>query len=409
MRKKFLFLQGCTSGFFHLLASSLRKRGHQIARVNFNVGDVVFFRGGDPTWNYAQSVDLLDPLLQRWTHQHEITDMVMLGDTRPIHSVACKVAKRLNLTTHIFEEGYLRPYWLTLERDGINGNSRLPKNPEWYRRVAPTLPEPEFIQIKPNSLPLLAAWEIAYHLPSVFNPVFFSGYRTHRPVISGLEFMGWATRFAKMPFYRHRDQSIVERLLYSGRDFYLFPLQLDGDSQIVYHSSFESISKVITHVLTSYASNAHSDSILVIKNHPLDTGLINYERHINQLAQELGIQDRVLYLETGNLEELSHHAIGMVTINSTLGMLALSLKLPLISLGGAIYNMSGLTYQGELDLFWKANHQSDASLFECFKKAVMYTTQINGGFYSREGCQLAIKNTIEALEAPQSRLEKLLS
>ena len=26
---------------------------------------------------------------------------------------------------HVFEEGYLRPYWVTYERGGANGNSRL--------------------------------------------------------------------------------------------------------------------------------------------------------------------------------------------------------------------------------------------------------------------------------------------
>ncbi len=33
--------------------------------------------------------------------------------------------KSLGLTVHVFEEGYLRPHWVTYERGGSNGHSRL--------------------------------------------------------------------------------------------------------------------------------------------------------------------------------------------------------------------------------------------------------------------------------------------
>ena len=35
--------------------------------------------------------------------------------------------KLLGLGIHVFEEGYMRPYWVTYERGGSNGNSRLMK------------------------------------------------------------------------------------------------------------------------------------------------------------------------------------------------------------------------------------------------------------------------------------------
>ena len=54
-----------------------------------------------------------------------ITDIVLYGDTRPIHAEAIKLAKALDLRVHVFEEGYLRPYWVNYQRGGANGNSRL--------------------------------------------------------------------------------------------------------------------------------------------------------------------------------------------------------------------------------------------------------------------------------------------
>ena len=55
----------------------------------------------------------------------KIIDIVLYGDTREIHATAVLHAKRLNLTGHVFEEGFLLPYWVTYERNGSNGNSRL--------------------------------------------------------------------------------------------------------------------------------------------------------------------------------------------------------------------------------------------------------------------------------------------
>lgn len=38
-----------------------------------------------------------------------ITDIVLYGDTSPLHAEAIKLAKALDLRVHVFEEGYLRP------------------------------------------------------------------------------------------------------------------------------------------------------------------------------------------------------------------------------------------------------------------------------------------------------------
>lgn len=407
MRRNFLFLQGCTCPFFNVLGSKLRDRGHSTGRINFNVGDYILWYGG-VEWNFRKSADEFSSFIQDVIVQNNFTDVIMLGDTRPIHKAALDVANRLGLITHILEEGYFRPGWLTLERQGINGNSRLPKDAKWYQEVAPHINQEIAYQKVFNSISLLALWEITYHLPNLLNPVLYSGYRTHRPAISGVEFSGWAWRFSKLPFYARRDAAKIEEVV-AKYPFFLFPLQLDGDSQLTYHSSFENIAEAIRTVLLSFADHAPSDSRLIIKNHPLDTGLTDYGRVVRLCSRELDLEDRVVYLETGSLNDLLSHAMGIVTVNSTVGTAALAAGCPVMVLGEAVYDVEGLTFQGDLDAFWSEPQPPDTLLFNDFSKVVIHTTQVNGGFYSKSGCVLAVENAMRFIEPHKSPLEEFLS
>jgi capsular polysaccharide export protein len=77
-------------------------------------------------------------------------------------------------------------------------------------------------------------------------------------------------------------------------------------------------------------------------------------------------------------------------------------------LSDPIYNLPGLTFQGSLDDFWRERPVPDAELFRRFRNTVIHTTQVNGGFYSRKGVEMAVKNSLRMLESEQSPLEKLL-
>ena len=122
--RRFLFLQGPHGPWFHRLARLLRATGAEVWRLGFNLGDRVFwpgpgyiaFQGSHADWPET-CAGLLD--------SHSITDLVVYGDTRPIHAQAILLARARGITVHVFEEGYLRPYWVSYERGGSNGHSRL--------------------------------------------------------------------------------------------------------------------------------------------------------------------------------------------------------------------------------------------------------------------------------------------
>jgi capsular polysaccharide export protein len=114
------------------------------------------------------------------------------------------------------------------------------------------------------------------------------------------------------------------------------------------------------------------------------------------------------YVDTGDAGALVPRARGIVTVNSTVGMSALMQNRPAIVLGTAVYNLPGLTYQGPLDDFWRETPTPDAELFGLFRNTVIHTTQIHGGFYTRESTALAAANCRRLLLADRSPLEELL-
>jgi capsular polysaccharide export protein len=72
-----------------------------------------------------------------------------------------------------------------------------------------------------------------------------------------------------------------------------------------------------------------------------------------------------------------------VVINSTVGLSAIHHGVPLKNLGEAIYDMPGLTFQGELSEFWNQAKNPIQNLYESFYNQVIRNTQINGSFYRR--------------------------
>lgn len=409
MSRSFLFLQGVNTPFFPRLADKLIASGHRVHRVNFNVGDTVFW-GSRSNVSFRGALKTLPDFFAAQYDLHRITDIVLFGDRRPIHLPAITLAKQKDIRVHVFEEGYFRPHWITLERNGVNANSLLPRDPAWFMQAAKNLPDALTLSPFTSTLKTRALYDMAYHLVNGLSPIFFPRYRTHRPVLSVIEYLGWARRFAMMPRYESRDRVAIAHAMNGSARYFLLPLQLDSDAQIRDHSPFKNMSEVIELVMTSFAHHAAKDVRLIIKNHPLDTGFTSYARLIKTLGTKFDMLDRIDYLESGDLDVLLNHqhACGLVTVNSTVGLSSLGFNCPTITLSEPIYDMAGLTFAGHLDSFWRNATPPDAALFNAFKKVLMHTTQINGGYYSPSGIEVAVENAVNVMTAEQSTLEALL-
>ncbi len=406
-RRSFLFLQGVCSPFFARLADRLKADGHRVFKVNFNAGDWLYW-GGRSAWNYRGHVSGVLDFLDDKYRKFGITDQILFGDRRPVHRPAVNHGEVCGVRTHVFEEGYFRPYWVTLEREGVNGHSLLPRDPDWFWDVGARLPDYGDGQPFQSSFEIRAAHDVAYHMAGFWNPLFFPHYHTHASVNACVEYFGYACRLPMLRFHKPRDNDLINKLIRTSTHFFILPLQLGSDAQIRDHSRFDDMVGVMEFVLESFARHAPVEAKLVIKNHPLDIGLMNYPKFIRELADRFALAGRVDYMETGDLGVLLRSARGTVTVNSTVGGLSLGLNCPTIALSDPIYNLPGLTFQGSLDDFWRERPSPDAELFRRFRNTVIHTTQVNGGFYCRKGIELAVQNSLRMLEPEYSPLEKLL-
>lgn len=406
MQRKFLLLQGVSSPFFARLSDRLIAAGHQVFKVNFNCGDAAYWFPRN-AWNFRGALSALPEWLTRKFESHGFTDVVLFGDRRPIHVPAISCAKRLGVTVHVFEEGYFRPNWVTLERAGVNRYSALPRDPDWYLKNASRIPEHTHQRVH-TPLSVRAAHDIAYHLAGIGNFIGYPNYRTHRPYNAAVEYAGLARRFALLGFHARQDKVICDRLVNERKPFFLLPLQLDSDAQIREFSHFSGMSEVIDTVVNSFAGAAPPEAHLLIKNHPLDPGIVDYPALISRITQQYRIKDRVHFIETGDANPLLEHAKGVVLVNSTVGTAALETGRPIKALADPIYNLPGLTFQGNLDDFWKGGDVPDPQLLAAFRKIVMHGTLVNGGFYTRESMDMAAQGALRLLTAAKSPIEELL-
>ena len=406
MSKRFLFLQGVSSPFFARLADRLVADGNEVAKVNFNCGDAVYWMPRK-AWSFRDNLSGLPGWLAEKFEAHGFTDVVLFGDRRPIHVSAVACAKQFGSTVHVFEEGYFRPNWVTLERGGVNRFSALPRDPDWYLRQAPRVAEVMHQRVH-TPLSIRAAHDIAYHLANIGNFIGYGGYRTHRPYNALVEYAGLARRFASLRLHESRDRAICDQLIKGKTPFFLLPLQLDSDAQIREFSHFPDMVEVIDTVLSSFARTAPGGIHLLIKNHPLDTGFTDYTRVIARIAAECGVKGRVHFIETGDANPLLEHAQGVVMVNSTVGTAALEARKPVKTLADPIYNLPGLTFQGDLDDFWSTDERPDVNLMSAFRKIVMHTTLVNGGFYTKDSMEMAAHGALRLLTVAKSPLEALL-
>lgn len=398
--RRFLFLQGVPGPFMHSLAEALAERGHSVTRINFNGGD-------RRAWPRLPSEDYRGDLPQwpRFLREHlaarRITDIVLFGDCRPLHAIAIRLARRLGLAVHVLEEGYLRPDFVTLELDGVNGHSRLPRDPDAYRQAARGLPAPAIRPHTPPSVRVRVRDCLAYGLATLLWSWAFPWFQTHRgrpPLREGLSRL---VRALGRPAARWRGHDALRRVRSAPDGFYVLPLQLHDDAQVLHHADPGGMEGALHRVIASFAANAPAGTILAVKEHPLDDGAVRWRRLVASAARPAGVRDRVVLVEHCDLQALLRGARGLVTVNSTSATFALAAHLPVIALGRAIYALPGLTHQGPLETFWTAPSRPDPALFDAFRKVLAQTCLIEGDLFRRDGIASAVAAAARRLETPR--------
>ncbi len=393
--RSFLFLQTIASPFFKQLGTKIAAEGHVVHKINFNGGDQLFWHGFNEI-DFRDSPDAFSPFITKTFNRLETTDIILFGDCRPWHILAIDLAKEQNIQVWVFEEGYIRPHWVTLEAGGVNGNSSF----DFEKAIKSTPPNntdaKETVSVG-GGLKQRITYDFAYNFFNLFFKWKFPHHKTHRPYAIWHEYATWALRLLKLTRLRPNAKKTIELLSGSHTPVFLFPLQLDTDSQIRIHSKFKGLEKAIESVMRSFAQYSDKNAVLLIKNHPLDNGMINYAKQIQNLSERLNIQGRVEFIDGGDLNKILAYCKGVITINSTVGMTALDQQVPVMVLGSAIYALNGLTATSENIDFWRKPNHPDMSRYEDFKSTLLEHCHVNGNFYTKTGIHLAVANSFSRL------------
>lgn len=401
--RNFLLLQGPQSLFFKELAKRIVSLGGRVVKINYCGGDVLLFGRASNNIivkNYRDGIYTYIDYIKTIISEYEITDLLVYSDFRPYHNDAITVCKHNNINVYVFEEGYYRDGFSTLERNGVNGRSSLPKDPIIIRELASKL-DPFFkAKSHKSTIKEKVFSAILHHVGNfLFFPYFYK-FRTHRQYNIAFELIGILPRY----FGRHKrkisSKKILDKVFSLNKDYFLYPLQLNGDSQIQLYSPYIRQLDTISYVLSTFAKNAKEDELLLIKNHPLDNGLINYKVFINSCAKSFNIQDRVFFIEDGDLNLIIEKSKAVVLINSTVGVSALLKSKAVFCLGSAIYALKGLAIDSKemsLAQFFKDSKKPDISLLQDFLKVMQDRALIEGNFYSHKGIDLSVINTLKKL------------
>jgi len=407
----FLFLQGPHGPFFHRLARMLREAGADVWRVGFNAGDRAF-------WAHRARYIAYDGTMEAWAdrfrdivNERGITDIVLYGDTRPVHAHAIAEARRLGLTIHVFEEGYLRPYWVTYERGGSNGNSALMGlSVEKMRAILASSQHDTFEAPSHwGDMRHHVFYGALYHAFVMFRNHAYRRMKRHRELSVGQEFLLYTRRLLLMPF-AWADRVIATRQVKNGGyPYHLALLQLEHDASFQAHSPFDTMPQFVAEVIEGFARGAPRHHHLVFKAHPLEIGRRNLAAEVKRLAARHGVAGRVHYVRGGKLAALLDHARSAVTVNSTAAQQVLWRGLPLKVFGAAVYDKPEFVSTQPLSEFFARPTRPDSRAYRDYRQFLLETSQVAGGFYAARGRRQLLRQVVDMMLAeddPYAALER---
>ena len=446
-KRSFLFLQGPHGSFFKDLSAFFAGKGYCCYSICFNGGDVVDKLFSSNTYHFGGLKENFPLFLSKILDRCSITDIFLYGDKRFYHTIAINIARDRGIKVWVYEEGYLRPGYVTLEVNGVNGNSKIPAlYADWlYRKnnniriddainndvdkqrtlsskiksSFEPLSDGEFCLqdvVVPNPLKTRVAKAVKNYIGLFFLYPFFPFYQWHRDKKFLSEIFGWLQR--KLLDFRvaTADRELLSQI--QDLKYFAFPLQLSSDAQIKCASSFRDVIESVEQVMLSFKTYAASDVHLVVKLHPMDNSFFSYRNFVHNYAHCLNIADRVHFLVNANSDEFIENSAGVVVINSTMGILALKHLKPVITLGNAIYAEEGLATQAIakgvfarefLDSFWQnpsiPNRESVLQYFKILRGNAL----VQGNFYTKAGIAQVIMETADRIGIKGIRFCRILS
>ena len=350
--RKILIVQGDWEAGMSLLAQDLVDAGHEVHKIVFCAPDFIYKIRGLQTHMFRKPLDEFDGWLRDLVKNENFDTFFLYNYYRPYNHVAWKLAEELDLGCYVFELGLIRPNCVTVFSRQAMPLDTLAK--AWEKILNGELsPDPVNMprQLCKVSITTKLFGFCANFLLSRITSFLFPNFVDQRELglwhhfKYGLVFL-WR--------YLERKRDSEYHALFEGeisKKYYAVPLQVHSDTQIIMCSEFDTVEEFIIKVVDSFERHAPADTKLVFKVHPMDRGYKDYRELLEGLDQRLG-GGRIFYVDRVSIVILLSHAIGLVNINSSVGISGLKHHIPVKALGMAVYDLKELTYQGDLDSFW---------------------------------------------------------
>ena len=375
-----LFLMGPIGTFFARLSNYLEENNVRTYKILFPLHEYGFNQSR--IIKYDQNINYFKKFLSKTLINYEIKHIFMYGNVLIPHKQTLDLVQELkiegkNINTHIFELGYLRPNFVTLENEGINYNSSLIKSRQFYLKQDSfsDLPIPK----KHARFRIRKIWKTISFINHSFKnyKIVEKDHKLQpKPIYIWYQIKGFILKY----FFFFTEYKLKNYFL--GKNYFLVILQVSTDSQLTEGSDFKDNKKFIYKVIKDFAEANPNGVNLVFKHHPRDRGYTNYFNQIKKISNEFDVLNKVFYFHDYFLSKLfqNPNCKGTVLINSTVGYQSLYHSVPVKSLGITPYNIEGLSSQQDLTSFFRNPSIVDRLLFKKFYKHVMENSQINGNF-----------------------------
>lgn len=376
-----LLLQGPAGPFMKRFGQTLLEAGIRPTKVNFHAGDVFFYSGPDAV-AFRGTIHDWPEYVRELMVARKIDGLFVFGDCRPLHLAAIREARELGVRVFALEEGYLRPNWITLEEHGVNGSSKMPRDPDFYRALdLPPVDPPVEVGERWQQM---AWYSTLSALAFTHLNQGFPGYVHHRKLNAWFHTFIHVRSVVRKWVYAAREKHLMPHITGALKGRYWFvPLQVHCDFQLRHSPYEDDMLEFVREVAGTFAAYADPDDSIVFKHHPMDRAYIEYDDFFADLAREHGIEDRLYYVHDLHLPTLLESARGTITINSSVGLQSMSHGTPVIALGTAVWDMQGMAFQGTLPEFLEGPGEVDMGLHESFVRYLLHVNQLNGSFYKR--------------------------
>lgn len=374
--RKVLFTTAPYGRFFRELAIYGAQADLRFDRIAFDAGDFFeapkghaqLFRGRPADW---------DAFIEAALRDGGYDLLIVWNDAMWFNERAIAAADKLGIPYLTLENGYLRPFWVTLEQGGVNGRSKLLSG-----SGTPYLTFPHEVG---EDFPNRIRWHVRATIIHYCYAILLAPFFPYIPNLYGVSDWDKGLLFAREFLRPQRQDEITGAAAWTAartRKRFLCLTQKPGDTQLEVHSDVHSNNDLLDQVIPSFARYAPPDSVLMVKKHPFDFGIENTPDHFDNLVGKHDLKDRCFLVSKALTYELMASADAVIVNNSSTGFDALRNGKPVRALGRAIWRRPGMTDEQPLDDFWTSPQPPDSTQVAAFVDMLKQTSQINGGFYS---------------------------